>query len=205
MRTDMIMLTPMMTAMADMVPGQSRRVAVSLSHERAFHGRDVHALHRSSFGHAMSTSHTPSFRANNELALHVSDPEAAAAFYERALGCRIANRTEGWIEVASGALRLYFVRDPSPTHDRVIPSFDVEDREAAVRHLQVAGCTLVPVGPHSPRRVLPARPVGRGVRRDPARRRGLIRRRRGMRFALSERTRRRVAPSTTPASNPCRT
>ena len=89
-------------------------------------------------------------RANNELALHVSDPEAAAEFYERVLGCRIANRATGWIELASGALRLYLVRDPSPTHDRVIPSFDVADRAAALRHLQAAGCTLVPIGPHSP-------------------------------------------------------
>jgi catechol 2,3-dioxygenase-like lactoylglutathione lyase family enzyme len=97
----------------------------------------------------MNTAQTPSFSASNELALHVADPDATAAFYERALGCRIANRTEGWIEVASGALRLYFVLDPAPTHDRVIPSFDVADREAAVRHLQAAGCTLVPIGPHS--------------------------------------------------------
>ena len=92
----------------------------------------------------------PTFRANNELALHVSDPAAAAEFYERALGCRIANRTEGWIEVASGALRLYFVRDPAPTHDRVIPSFDVVNRQAALKHLREAGCTLVPIGPHAP-------------------------------------------------------
>ena len=98
----------------------------------------------------MSAPDAPQFRANNELALHVADPEAAASFYERALGCRIANRTEGWIEVASGKLRLYFVRDPAPTHDRVIPSFDVADRDAAVRHLRAAGCTLVPIGPHSP-------------------------------------------------------
>ncbi|PYP76402.1 MAG: hypothetical protein DMD35_18695 [Gemmatimonadetes bacterium] len=93
---------------------------------------------------------TPNFRANNELALHVADPDAAAEFYARVLGCRIANRTPGWIELASGALRMYLVRDPAPTHDRVILSFDVEDREAAVRHLQAAGCTLVPIGPHSP-------------------------------------------------------
>ena len=98
----------------------------------------------------MSAARTPSFRANNELALHVADPDAAAAFYERALGCRIANRTDGWIELASGALRLYLVRDPAPTHDRVIPSFDVADRAEAVRHLRDAGCTLVPIGPHSP-------------------------------------------------------
>lgn len=98
----------------------------------------------------MSAPRTPSFRANNELALHVPDPDAAAAFYERVLGCRIANRTDGWIELASGALRLYLVRDPAPTHDRVIPSFDVADRAEAVRHLRDAGCTLVPIGPHSP-------------------------------------------------------
>jgi predicted enzyme related to lactoylglutathione lyase len=92
----------------------------------------------------------PTFHANNELALHVSDPDAAAAFYERALGCRIVNSTDGWIELANGMLRLYLVRDPTPTHDRVIPSFDVADREEAIRHLRDAGCTLVPIGPHSP-------------------------------------------------------
>ena len=32
--------------------------------------------------------------------------------------------------MAAGALRLYFVRDPAPTHDRVIPSFDVIERDA---------------------------------------------------------------------------
>jgi catechol 2,3-dioxygenase-like lactoylglutathione lyase family enzyme len=98
----------------------------------------------------MSAPHAPQFRANNELALHVADPDAAAAFYERALGSRIVNRTDGWIEAASGKLRLYFVRDPAPTHDRLVPSFDVADRDAAVRHLTAAGCTLVPIGPHSP-------------------------------------------------------
>lgn len=98
----------------------------------------------------MTAGSAPELRANNELALHVPDPEGAAEFYQRVLGCRIVNRTDGWIELASGALRLYLVRDPVPTHDRVIPSFDVADREAALRHLQAAGCTLVPVGPHSP-------------------------------------------------------
>jgi len=98
----------------------------------------------------MSAIPEPTFSANNELALHVADPETAAKFYERVLGCRIVNRTTGWIELASGALRLYLVRDPAPTHDRLIPSFDVADREAALRHLQAAGCTLVPIGPHSP-------------------------------------------------------
>jgi catechol 2,3-dioxygenase-like lactoylglutathione lyase family enzyme len=91
-----------------------------------------------------------SFRANNELALHVPDPEAAEGFYTRVLGCVVTDRTPDCISLSSGALRLYLLRDPSPTHDRVVPSFDVPDREAALRALQAAGCTLVPIGPHAP-------------------------------------------------------
>jgi catechol 2,3-dioxygenase-like lactoylglutathione lyase family enzyme len=98
----------------------------------------------------MSAPGRPAFAANNELALHVADPESGAEFYARVLGCEIANRTPDWIEVRSGALRLFLVRDPAAAHDRVIPSFDVVDRAAALRHLQAAGCTLVPIGPHSP-------------------------------------------------------
>lgn len=93
---------------------------------------------------------TPTFRANNELALHVPDPDAAARFYESVLGCRIAERLPEYIEVQSGALRLFLVRDPASTHDRVIPSFDVADRAAAVAHLQAHGCTPIPIGPHAP-------------------------------------------------------
>ena len=98
----------------------------------------------------MSEPPVPTFQANNELALHVPDPDAAAEFYARVLGCRVASRTAGWIELHSGMLRLYLVRDPAPVHDRVIPSFDVAHRAEALRHLQAAGCILVPIGPHSP-------------------------------------------------------
>src|SRR5215213_7541137 len=92
----------------------------------------------------------PSFRANNELALHVPDPDAAAVFYEQVLGCRVANRTPDCIEVTSGALRLFLLRDPVPSHDVVVPSFDVPDRNLALARLTSAGCTLIPIGPHSP-------------------------------------------------------
>jgi catechol 2,3-dioxygenase-like lactoylglutathione lyase family enzyme len=102
----------------------------------------------------------PIYRANNELALHVADPEAAAAFYERELGGRVASRTPDCIEIASGALRLFLLRDPAPTHDRVVPSFDVPDREAALARLQAAGCTVVPIGPHSPDGVYVRDPFG---------------------------------------------
>jgi catechol 2,3-dioxygenase-like lactoylglutathione lyase family enzyme len=100
------------------------------------------------------------FRANNELALHLPDPAAAAAFYVNVLGCIEASRSPDCIEVTSGALRLFLLRDPAPTHDVVVPSFDVTDREAALRALVAAGCTLVPIGPHSPDGVYVCDPHG---------------------------------------------
>lgn len=90
------------------------------------------------------------FRANDELALHVPDPAAAEAFYAGVLGCRVTSRSEDCVALASGALRLYLLRDPERTHDAVVPSFDVSDRAAALATLQAAGCTLVPIGPHAP-------------------------------------------------------
>lgn len=90
------------------------------------------------------------FTANNELALHVPDPVAAEPFYVDVLGCEVVNRTDDCIALRNGALRLYLLRDPRPTHEAVVPSFDVPDRAAALEVLQRAGCTLVPIGPHAP-------------------------------------------------------
>jgi catechol 2,3-dioxygenase-like lactoylglutathione lyase family enzyme len=90
------------------------------------------------------------FSANNELALHVPDPAAAEAFYTRVLGCVVTDRTPDCVSLRNGALRLYLLRDPERTHDAVVPSFDVPDREAALAMLQGAGCSLVPIGPHAP-------------------------------------------------------
>ena len=97
----------------------------------------------------MSPSSVP-FAANNELALHVADPAAAEAFYVRVLGCEVVSRTADCIALRSGALRLYLLRDPTPEHEAVVPSFDVPDRAAAMSALQAAGCTLVAIGPHAP-------------------------------------------------------
>jgi len=91
-----------------------------------------------------------SFSANNELALHVPDPEAATSFYQDVLGCKVVSTSPDCIALTNGALRLYLLRDPKPTHDVVVPSFDVADRPAALAALQAAGCTLVPIGPHAP-------------------------------------------------------
>jgi catechol 2,3-dioxygenase-like lactoylglutathione lyase family enzyme len=90
------------------------------------------------------------FIANNELALHVADPAAAEKFYTEVLGCVVFNRAPDCISLTNGALNLYLLRDPAPTHDAVIPSFSVKNRAAALARLQAAGCALVPVGPHAP-------------------------------------------------------
>ena len=107
-----------------------------------------------------SGARTPAFRGNNELALHVADPAAAAEFYTRVLGGTLVDRTTDCIEVVSGALRLFLLRDPAPTHDRVVPSFDVPDRAAAIERLRAAGCTFVPIGPHAPGGVYVRDPFG---------------------------------------------
>jgi len=102
----------------------------------------------------------PRFRANDELALHVPDPAAAEAFYVGVLGCRVTDRAPDCISLASGALRLYLLRDPARTHDAVVPSFDVPDRAAALAALLAAGCTLIPIGPHAPDDVYVRDPFG---------------------------------------------
>ena len=108
----------------------------------------------------MSTIDVPGFRGNNELALHVPDPVAAEAFYVGTLGCRVVGRTADCVALASGALRLYLLRDPARTHDAVVPSFDVPDRAAALARLEAAGCRLVPIGPHAPGEVYAQDPFG---------------------------------------------
>jgi catechol 2,3-dioxygenase-like lactoylglutathione lyase family enzyme len=102
---------------------------------------------------ALATGGKPvpvTFIANNELALHVADPAAAEKFYTEVLGCVAFNRAPECISLTNGALKLYLLRDPAPTHDAVIPSFSVTNRAAALARLQAAGCALVPVGPHAP-------------------------------------------------------
>ena len=90
------------------------------------------------------------FAANNELALHVSDPVTAAKFYCDVLGCRVIDPNPDCYALESGALRIYLVPDPAPRHEQAVPSFDVSDREAALEELQAHGCSLVPIGPHAP-------------------------------------------------------
>ena len=90
------------------------------------------------------------FVAKNELALHVANPTEAEKFYTQVLGCVVFDRAPACISLSNGALKLYLLYDPAPTHDVVIPSFSVTNRAAALAQLQAAGCTLVPIGPHAP-------------------------------------------------------
>ena len=90
------------------------------------------------------------FSASNEIALHVADPGTAEAFYTNVLGCTVFDRSHDCISMTNGRLRLYLVRDPVQSHEAVVPSFDVMDRQAAIEHLQAEGCALVPIGPHAP-------------------------------------------------------
>jgi catechol 2,3-dioxygenase-like lactoylglutathione lyase family enzyme len=90
------------------------------------------------------------FAANDELALHVPDPELAERFYVETLGCKVVSRTRDCVALTSGARRLYLLRDPIRSHDAVVPSFDVPDRAVALLALLQAGCKLVPIGPHAP-------------------------------------------------------
>jgi catechol 2,3-dioxygenase-like lactoylglutathione lyase family enzyme len=109
---------------------------------------------------AAPTSTFSAFRANNELALHVADPVTAAEFYAQVWGGVVVDRSPQCVEVVSGALRLFLLRDPAPTHDRVVPSFDVPNRAAALERLRNAGCTFVPIGPHAPDGVYVRDPFG---------------------------------------------
>jgi catechol 2,3-dioxygenase-like lactoylglutathione lyase family enzyme len=95
-------------------------------------------------------SSAPQFRANNELALHVPDPAAAERFYVDVLGCVVFDRAPDCISLRNGALRMYLLRDPHPSHEQAVPSYDVKNRAEALARLQAAGCSLVPIGPHAP-------------------------------------------------------
>lgn len=108
----------------------------------------------------LSQLRRPTFLANNELAFHLPDPVAAEAFYVGILGCQVVERSHDCITLESGALRLYLLRDPAPSHDAVVPSFDVPDRPAALAALQAAGCKLVPIGPHAPGEMYVQDPFG---------------------------------------------
>jgi catechol 2,3-dioxygenase-like lactoylglutathione lyase family enzyme len=83
------------------------------------------------------------FRTTNCIAFGANDIEAAASFYEKALGFRRIKDGDGWIELETGALRIFVTKDDGTT-----PTFDlsVEDVQSATQHLQESGFTLIGAG-----------------------------------------------------------
>ena len=82
------------------------------------------------------------FKSNTEVAIHVPDLDVARAFYEGVLGFRMIARTADYLEMDSGALRLYVNRDENDLRS-FIPSLDVPNLTAAKEHLANAGCETV--------------------------------------------------------------
>jgi catechol 2,3-dioxygenase-like lactoylglutathione lyase family enzyme len=82
------------------------------------------------------------FKSNAEVAIHVPDLDVARAFYEGVLGFRMVSRTADYLELDSGALRLYVNRDEKDIRS-FIPSLDVPNLTAAKEHLANARCETV--------------------------------------------------------------
>jgi catechol 2,3-dioxygenase-like lactoylglutathione lyase family enzyme len=89
------------------------------------------------------------FRSNSEVAVHVPALAPAEAFYVGVLGFRLVARTDDYLELDTGALRLWVNRDPAAGEPSFIPSLDVPDLGAARRRLEAAGCTIVREHPDS--------------------------------------------------------
>lgn len=82
------------------------------------------------------------FRSNSEVAIHVPDLDEAEGFYVTALGFRLVTKTDEYLEIDTGSLRLYVNHDPE-TSRSFIPSFDVTDMARAREHLDSIGCRTV--------------------------------------------------------------
>src|SRR5690348_13602414 len=76
------------------------------------------------------------FQLSNCIALGVSDMRKAADFYESTLGYERGKEGPAWIEMLSGALKIYLCNDnvAEPTFDLL-----VEDIDKAVEHLMDGG------------------------------------------------------------------
>ena len=90
-----------------------------------------------------SSTTPPVFRSNCEVAIHVPDLAKAEAFYAGTLGFRVASRSVEYVELDTGALRLFVIPNAGAPKT-FIPSYDVEDYATARRHLENAGCATVP-------------------------------------------------------------
>jgi catechol 2,3-dioxygenase-like lactoylglutathione lyase family enzyme len=77
-------------------------------------------------------------RTSNCVAWGVDDISEASDFYTKTLGFREVQRGDGWIEMETGALRVFLTKDDGTT-----PTFDLqaEDVQAAAAALLASGFT----------------------------------------------------------------
>ena len=83
------------------------------------------------------------FKTTNCIALGAEDFRKAAGFYQRVLGFSQVNEGDEWIELDSGALRLFMTADDGTT-----PTFNlaVQDVDKAAEHLLSEGFAKIGEG-----------------------------------------------------------
>lgn len=82
-----------------------------------------------------------SFTSNKCIAIHVEDLGKAEKFYCGVLGFKLLNRTEEGLELDTGYFLLYINRSEKPSAP--IPSFTVNDFDAAKKRLLESGCDIL--------------------------------------------------------------
>ena len=76
------------------------------------------------------------FRTSDCIAIGVSDMAAAEKFYVDVLGFEVGERWDGYVELKTGALKLYLCEDDAPICFEVL----VDGVQAATEYLVEHGC-----------------------------------------------------------------
>src|SRR5947207_273474 len=78
------------------------------------------------------------FRANHDVAIHVSDLAKAEEFYSKQLGFKVKSSSPEQISLDAGSFTLWVNKDSK--NQSYIPSFSVSDYKEARRLLEAAAC-----------------------------------------------------------------
>ncbi|NYF92021.1 VOC family protein [Tunturiibacter empetritectus] len=87
------------------------------------------------------------FKSNNCVAIHLEDITAAENFYTNVMKFTLLSRSDGYLEYDTGHFLLYVNRDLNTQPP--IPSFTVEDINAARQSLLDNGCEILREGQNS--------------------------------------------------------
>ena len=73
------------------------------------------------------------------MAFGVSDMHEAATFYQDVMGFKVSKRTDDWIELEAGTMKIYVVQDNIRQ-----PTFEViaKDVDSAAEYLEHHGCLV---------------------------------------------------------------